>query len=56
MTEPSEESIAWPVALAALTALWGIVAALVYFHEGLTLSHYDAKGHLVVARRVISTA
>ena len=26
MTEPSEESIAWPVALAALTALWGIVA------------------------------
>jgi len=55
MTEPSEESIAWPVALAALTALWGIVAALVYFQEGLTLSHYDAKGHLVVARRVIDS-
>ena len=55
MTEPSEESIAWPVALAAIAAVWGIVAALVYFHEGLTLSHYDAKGHLVVARRVIDS-
>jgi hypothetical protein len=55
MTEPSEESIAWPVAMAAIAAVWGIVAALVYFHEGLTLSHYDAKGHLVVARRVIDS-
>ena len=55
MTEPSEESIAWPAALAGIAALWGVVAALVYFHEGLTLSHYDAKGHLVVARRVIDS-
>jgi hypothetical protein len=28
------------------------VAALYYAREGLTLSHYDARAHLVVARRV----
>ena len=31
------------------------MAALVYWQQGLTLSHYDAKGHLVVARRVIDS-
>ncbi len=70
MTEPSSESIAdLPAApavpagtavslslwLGAIAGVWGIVAALIYFHEGLTLSHYDAKGHLVVARRVIDS-
>jgi hypothetical protein len=39
--------------LAALTvALIGIAAAIYYATQGLTLSHYDAKGHLVVARRI----
>jgi hypothetical protein len=70
MTEPSTESIAdVPAAtascdgaadslalwLAMIAGVWGIIAAFVYFHEGLTLSHYDAKGHLVVARRVIDS-
>ena len=34
---------------------WGVAAALVYWQQGLTLSHYDAKGHLVVARRVLDS-
>jgi hypothetical protein len=33
----------------------GATAAIVYGREGLTLSHYDAKAHLVVARRVIDS-
>ncbi len=32
--------------------LGGIVAVVFYFRLGLTLSHYDARGHLVVARRI----
>ena len=65
MPDPSEKSIADPAArtpwahlplwLALLAAAWGLAAALVYWHQGLTLSHYDAKGHLVVARRVIDS-
>lgn len=39
----------------AAAAAWGIAAALVYAARGLTLSHYDAKAHLVVARRVIDS-
>jgi hypothetical protein len=34
---------------------WGCAAAWVYHLQGLTLSHYDAKAHLVVARRVIDS-
>jgi hypothetical protein len=30
----------------------GVAAALYYHRIGLTLSHYDARGHLVVARRI----
>ncbi len=41
--------------LAALACAVGIAAATVYFRAGLALSHYDAKGHLVVARRVIDS-
>jgi hypothetical protein len=41
------------VALAAV--LFGTYAAWVYSRLGLTLSHYDAKAHLVVARRVIDS-
>jgi hypothetical protein len=43
----------WWCAAAALA--WGIVAAWVYSTQELTLSHYDAKGHLVVARRIIDS-
>ena len=33
----------------------GVAAALRYHSLGLTLSHYDARGHLIVARRVIDS-
>ena len=42
-----------PIALAAAAALGGAIAALRYHDLGLTLSHYDARGHLVVARRIV---
>jgi hypothetical protein len=38
------------VALAA--AAGGIFVAWQYYRRGLTLTHYDARGHLVVARRI----
>ena len=40
----------WGVALAAGSG--GVLAAVHYHRLGLTLSHYDARGHLVVARRI----
>ena len=33
----------------------GTVAAVHYHHLGLTLSHYDARGHLIVARRIVDS-
>jgi hypothetical protein len=33
----------------------GVAAALRYHQLGLTLSHYDARGHLIVARRIIDS-
>jgi hypothetical protein len=44
-----------PIACGLAAIFWGIGAAIVYWHEGLTLSHYDAKAHLVVARRVLDS-
>ena len=41
--------------LSALGLLIGTAAALFYHQRGLTLSHYDAKAHLVVARRVLDS-
>jgi hypothetical protein len=42
--------------LAGLSAIaLGSCAAWFYAQSGLTLSHYDAKAHLVVARRVIDS-
>jgi hypothetical protein len=38
-----------------LAVLLGTLAAWFYARAGLTLSHYDAKAHLVVARRVIDS-
>src|SRR5262245_17402238 len=35
-----------------LAALLGAFVAVHYHRLGLTLSHYDARGHLVVARRI----
>ncbi len=46
----------WTPPLAALLAIaLGGFAAWYYWRAGLTLSHYDAKAHLVVARRVIDS-
>src|SRR5215468_10297930 len=33
----------------------GVAAAIRYHRLGLTLSHYDARGHLIVARRIIDS-
>jgi hypothetical protein len=33
----------------------GSAAAIFYHRLGLTLSHYDARGHLVVARRIVDS-
>ena len=41
--------------VARLSALLGLYAVFFYAASGLTLSHYDAKAHLVVARRIIDS-
>ena len=41
--------------LAAAATAAGVLAWLAYLNAGLVLSHYDAKAHLVVARRVIDS-
>jgi len=38
-----------------IAAIAGTIAAIHYHRLGLTLSHYDARGHLVVARRIIDS-
>lgn len=43
------------LAVAAVAAALGTVAAVHYWHLDLTSSHYDAKGHLVVARRILDS-
>jgi hypothetical protein len=40
---------------AAVAAFGGAIAAIHYHRLGLTLSHYDARGHLVVARRIVDS-
>ncbi len=42
-------------AVAGLALVLGTFAALHYQQLGLTLSHYDTRGHLVVARRIIDS-
>ena len=41
--------------MALAAALGGAFVALHYHRLGLTLSHYDARGHLVVARRIFDS-
>src|SRR5437899_5550003 len=43
------------MAAAIAAAAVGTMTALQYRRLGLTLSHYDARGHLVVARRIIDS-
>jgi hypothetical protein len=44
-----------PVVLGALAAIAGAAAAIYYARVGLALSHYDARAHLVVARRILDS-
>ena len=54
MTTPlARRRLASAVAVAA--AVLGAMIARHYHTLGLTLSHYDARGHLVVARRIIDS-
>ena len=46
---------ALPVWVAVAAAAMGAAAAWHYHALGLTLTHYDARGHLVVARRIIDS-
>src|SRR5437667_7046212 len=41
--------------MALAAALGGAIVAWHYHQLGLTLTHYDARGHLVVARRIIDS-
>ena len=45
----------FPQLLAAVAVLAGVAAWVTVAREGLVLSHYDARAHLVVARRVIDS-
>ena len=44
-----------PIVIAAASTAFGIAAAIYYARAGLTLAHYDARAHLVVARRVLDS-
>jgi hypothetical protein len=43
------------ILLTAGAAIGGAIVAVHYHQLGLTLSHYDARGHLIVARRIIDS-
>ena len=44
-----------PFAIGCVASLVGAVAAWHYHGLGLTLTHYDARGHLIVARRIFDS-
>jgi hypothetical protein len=43
------------IAIAVATVVAGTLAAVHYARLGLTLTHYDARAHLVVARRILDS-
>src|SRR5690606_10904934 len=49
------EPLRWPVLVGMGAALAALGAVIVYASHGLTLSHYDGRAHLVVARRIIDS-
>src|SRR5688572_28832264 len=53
MDDRLRSRVVWTVTMIA--AAVGMAAALFYAWQDLTLSHYDSRGHLVVARRVIDS-
>jgi hypothetical protein len=44
-----------PAAAGILAGVAGVLVALHYHRLGLTLSHYDSRGHLIVARRIVDS-
>ena len=52
MLTPISRRALW---LAAAAAIGGAFVAWRYHTLGLTLSHYDARGHLIVARRIFDS-
>ena len=53
ITDASERwRLAWTSMMFVATTTVGAAAATYYAMQGLTLSHYDARAHIVVARRV----
>ncbi|MFO7695280.1 MAG: hypothetical protein R6V57_19505 [Vicinamibacterales bacterium] len=52
---PDIRGRAWAARFAAAALVLGALAAWWYAWAGLTLSHYDAKAHLVVARRILDS-
>jgi hypothetical protein len=56
ISDPEDRSDRILVISLSLAALFvGVVVAWLYYRQGLTLSHYDAKAHLVVARRILDS-
>jgi hypothetical protein len=54
--DPSARRSHWgPLAIAAIVVLVAVYAALYYSRLGLALAHYDARAHLVVARRILDS-
>jgi hypothetical protein len=53
MARPRRGASILPASVTAVAI--GILAAAIYYREDLTLSHYDARAHLVVARRVVDS-
>src|SRR5712692_11489673 len=45
--------MALTITIAAAALIGGAFFAWHYHRLGLTLTHYDARGHLIVARRII---
>jgi len=54
-TNHARSTTSVPLACAIAAAVGGAIVAWRYHRLGLTLTHYDARGHLVVARRVFDS-
>jgi hypothetical protein len=54
-TSPTRQRDRVPFVIAAIALAIGVFAALHYSAAGLALAHYDARAHLVVARRIIDS-
>ena len=55
LPDPRRPARIAPLLVAVAALGMGVAAAIYYAGAGLTLAHFDAKGHLVVARRIIDS-